>query len=147
MGLVKKKISELTLADSLKGLYTIGYQVIGGVRTSVRVSLEFIQTAYEKLVTATDESIKATKDATAATTRIETLANHRDKIIDGEWWRWDEDTREYENTHESAKGNVLYASLEIDPKTGILHQITDPEYKGAGFMVENGILYSTINTK
>lgn len=146
MGIKKKKISELTLADNLNGLYTIGVKVIAGVQTSVKVSLEFIQTAYEKVVTATTDAIKATKDAIAATTRITDIADHRDKIVNGEWWHWNETTKKYENTGETAKGNVLYASLEIDPETGILYKIVDEEYKGADFLVEDGILYSTINT-
>lgn len=38
MPLRKKKISELPLADSLKGLYTIGYKIIDGIKTSVRLA-------------------------------------------------------------------------------------------------------------
>ncbi len=49
MPLIKKKISEFPLADSLKGLYTIGYKIIDGIKTSVKVSLEDIQTAYWKI--------------------------------------------------------------------------------------------------
>lgn len=53
MGLKRIKISELTLSDNLKGLYTIGVKLINGVQTSVKVSLEHIQTAYENAVAAT----------------------------------------------------------------------------------------------
>jgi len=88
---------------------------------------------------------EAAKKADDATDRLNDLSDHRDKIINGEWWHWNENTREYENTHESAKGNVLYATLELDPMTGILYMIYDPEYKGAKFAVEDGILYSVIN--
>lgn len=52
MGLKRIKISELTLSDNLKGLYTIGVKLINGVQTSVKVSLEHIQTAYENAVAA-----------------------------------------------------------------------------------------------
>ena len=54
MAIKKKKISELTLSDNLKGLYTIGVKLINGVQTSVKVSLEYIQTAYENAVKATN---------------------------------------------------------------------------------------------
>ena len=47
----KKKISELTLADSLTGLYTIGCKIIDGIQTSVKVSLEMIQKAYGDMLT------------------------------------------------------------------------------------------------
>ena len=43
MAIKKKKISELTLSDNLKGLYTIGVKLINGVQTSVKVSLEYIR--------------------------------------------------------------------------------------------------------
>ena len=51
MPIKKKKISELTLADSLTGLYTIGCKIIDGIQTSVKVSLGTIQTAYENMLT------------------------------------------------------------------------------------------------
>ena len=56
MGLKRIKISELTLSDNLKGLYTIGVKLINGVQTSVKVSLEHIQTAYENAVAATKKA-------------------------------------------------------------------------------------------
>lgn len=66
MPLIKKKISELPLADSLKGLYTIGYKIIDGIKTSVKVSLEDIQTAYQDVVNAVKNSEVATKNANTA---------------------------------------------------------------------------------
>ena len=92
MGLRKIKISELTLSDTLKGLYTIGVKVVGGIQTSVKVSLEFIQTACD--------------NAVKATTRINDIADHRDKIVNGYWHHWNESTKKYENTNEPAKGDT-----------------------------------------
>lgn len=66
MPLIKKKISELPLADSLKGLYTIGYKIIDGIKTSVKVSLEDIQTAYQDVVNAIKKSEEATRNANNA---------------------------------------------------------------------------------
>lgn len=66
MPIRKKKISELPLADSLKGLYTIGYKIIDGIKTSVKVSLEDIQTAYQDVVNAVRNSEEATKSANTA---------------------------------------------------------------------------------
>lgn len=65
MPIKKKKISELTLADSMVGLYTIGVKMVNGVQTSVKVSLEFIKKAYDDVVAATK---KANDAATAADT-------------------------------------------------------------------------------
>ena len=66
MGLKKIKISELTLSDNLKGLYTIGVKLINGVQTSVKVSLEHIQTAYENAVAATKKAETAANSANTA---------------------------------------------------------------------------------
>lgn len=72
MPIRKKKISDLTLADSLKGLYTIGYKVVGGVKTSVKVGLEYIQVAYEDVVKATQDAISAAKTALTAASTADT---------------------------------------------------------------------------
>ena len=95
----KKKISELALADSLTGLYTIGCKIIDGIQTSVKVSLGTIQTAYENMlteisnaraatkaantatanaITATNEAKAATTNATAAATKANTAATNAD---------------------------------------------------------------------
>ena len=99
----KKKISELALADSLTGLYTIGCKIIDGIQTSVKVSLGTIQTAYENMlteisnaraatkaatskantatanaITATNEAKAATTNATAAATKSNTAATNAD---------------------------------------------------------------------
>lgn len=246
----KKKISELTLADSLTGLYTIGCKVINGMQTSVKVSLEMIQKAYGDMLTEIRNARDATKAAdtaaasantaagraeaaaeTAQTTnlvitkaetgrvkaeqgrveaenaraiaetersdaekvrkeaeeariveealrkkaesirqenesvrqdqeeareegtaeailnvekatgRLNALSDHRDEIRDGYWWRWDEETGEWYDTGEKARGDVMYATFDVDPATGELSMYTDPGYAGANFEVdENGFL-------
>lgn len=74
MPLIKKKISEFPLADSLKGLYTIGYKIIDGIKTSVKVSLEDIQTAYQDVVNAIKKSEEATSNANNAASNAEEKA-------------------------------------------------------------------------
>lgn len=86
-------------------------------------------------------TLEAILDAEAATNRLNALSDHRDEIRDGYWWRWDEETGEWYNTCEIAKGNVMFATFELDPFTGILTMFTDEEYTGANFELdENGIL-------
>ena len=70
----KIKISELPLVESLKGLYTIGYKIIDGIKTSVKVSLEDIQTAYQDVVNAVKNSEVATKNANIAASNAEEKA-------------------------------------------------------------------------
>lgn len=72
MPVKKKKISELTLTDNLKGLYTIGVKLIDGIQTSVKVSLEYIQTAYDNVVKATKDANEATKSANTAAKNADT---------------------------------------------------------------------------
>lgn len=65
MGVKKIKISELPLADTLVGLYTIG---VNALNKSVKVSLEFLKTAADK---ANDAATAANKAKTAAETATE----------------------------------------------------------------------------
>lgn len=86
-------------------------------------------------------TLEAILDAETATNRLNALSDHRDEIRDGYWWRWNEETGEWYNTCEIAKGNVMFATFELDPFTGILTMFTDEEYTGANFFLdENGIL-------
>lgn len=78
MGLKKIKISELTLSDNLKGLYTIGVKLINGVQTSVKVSLEHIQTAYENAVAATKKAETAANSANTAAGSANSAASNAD---------------------------------------------------------------------
>lgn len=111
MAIKKKKISELTLSDNLKGLYTIGVKLINGVQTSVKVSLEYIQTAYEN-------AVKATNSANTQANRAKEQADNPPKMGEnGNWWKWDETQKEYVDTGILAKGGILYPTFTIDPDT------------------------------
>ncbi len=82
MAIKKKKISELTLSDNLKGLYTIGVKLINGVQTSVKVSLEYIQTAYENAVKATNSANEAAKSANNAASNANTATSNANKATE-----------------------------------------------------------------
>lgn len=131
MPLRKKKISELPLADSLKGLYTIGYKIIDGIKTSVKVSLEDIQTAYQDVVNAIKKSEEAAKNANnAATTANEkavladtAAANANDTAEhptyigqDHYVYKWNKTAPAYDKTDIYTKGDAfsikkVYASV------------------------------------
>lgn len=66
MATKKIKISELTPATSLVGFYTLGYKLADGKKTSVRLDLGYVQTAYEKTAEATKNAEKATDAANKA---------------------------------------------------------------------------------
>lgn len=82
MAIKKKKISELTLSDNLKGLYTIGVKLINGVQTSVKVSLEYIQTAYENAVKATNSANEAANSANNAASSANTATSNANKATE-----------------------------------------------------------------
>lgn len=87
------------------------------------------------------ETTKAILNTEAATDRLNDLSDHRDEIREGYWWRWDETTKEWYNTGEIAKGNVMYATFGLEPSSGVLTMYTDEEYTGANFEItENGKL-------
>ena len=70
----KIKISDLPASLTFQGLWTIGYQYVDGVKTTVRVSLGEIQTAYEQTLSATYAANQATSLATTATERASAAA-------------------------------------------------------------------------
>lgn len=63
MAIKKKKISELPLAQSLVGLFTIG---VDSLNKSVKVGLEFVKTAADKAAAAATSANTAASEATTA---------------------------------------------------------------------------------
>lgn len=93
-----------------------------------------------------EETTKAILNAETATDRLNALSDHRDEIRDGYWWRWNEETGEWYNTGEIAKGNVMYATFDVDENND-LYMYTDEEYTGPGFEVDNEDLYVVLITE
>jgi hypothetical protein len=154
MGLKRIKISELTLSDNLKGLYTIGVKLINGVQTSVKVSLEHIQTAYENAVTATNSANSAATKANKAAGNADTQADRAKEQADnppkmgdnGNWWKWDEAQKKYVDTGVLAKGGVLYPTFSIDDDDMILYMEFEDEVsdKLIKFDEQTGELYLNV---
>lgn len=99
--------------------------------------------------TAADNSAKDAADsANDAAESAETAKEYSGKppiIQDDTWWTWNAETQEYENTGENAKGDVMYATFEVDPITGILTMYTPDLYDGPTFSVVDGYLEVTIS--
>ncbi|MCD8262993.1 MAG: hypothetical protein LUD02_01600 [Tannerellaceae bacterium] len=77
------------------------------------------------------DTAEALEQAGQATGRLNELCDNRDKVIDGYWWSYNEETKEYENTGEIAKGNLMYATFAYGD--GRLIMRTDVEYDGPRF--------------
>ena len=68
MAIKKKKISEYPEGNSFIGLWTLGYNIVAnGAKQSVKVSLEFIKTAIDNAIKATNEATQATENAITST--------------------------------------------------------------------------------
>lgn len=147
MGLKRIKISELTLSDNLKGLYTIGVKLINGVQTSVKVSLEHIQTAYENAVAAATKANTAAGNANTQADRAKEQADNPPKMGDnGNWWKWDEAQKKYVDTGILAKGGVLYPTFSIDDDDMVLYMEFEDEVsdKLIKFDEQTGELYLNV---
>jgi hypothetical protein len=154
MGLKRIKISELTLSDNLKGLYTIGVKLINGVQTSVKVSLEHIQTAYENAVAAAKKAETAANSANTAAGNANTQADRAKEQADnppkmgdnGNWWKWDEAQKKYVDTGILAKGGVLYPTFSIDDDDMVLYMEFEDEVsdKLIKFDEQTGELYLNV---
>lgn len=150
MGLKKKKISELTLAEILKGLFTIGYKRNeDGSTESVQVGLEFVGDAADKANKAADRADKSSKDADTSAKEADKQAGRAKDQADhpsmmgenGNWWKWDEASQSYIDTGVLAKGGILYPTFYIDPDTMMLYMAYQDEIVADQFVLIDGCLY------
>lgn len=99
--------------------------------------------------TAAENSAEAAADSAAAAEQsAETAQEYSGKppiIQNDTWWVWNAETGQYEDTGESARGDVMYATFEIDPETGILTMTTPNGYTGPEFEIVNGYLEVSIS--
>jgi hypothetical protein len=80
------------------------------------------QQQYQKCVTATDDAVKAADKANTAATTADTaaakaqdVADHPTKMGDnGNWWQWNADTQQWEDTGVMARGGLLYPTFYVD---------------------------------
>lgn len=73
MAIIKKRISEYPICQSLIGLWTIG---VDAANKSVKVSLEFIQEAYENVVRATEDAVTVVDTANTAANKANTATEN-----------------------------------------------------------------------
>lgn len=96
--------------------------------------------AEEKRVVAEEkrqqDTYVAIEDANLATDRLNKLSDHREYIgEDGFWYRYNEETKEFENTGKTSKGNLMYATFAYHD--GRLLMRTDEEYTGPVFRMNH----------
>ena len=97
---------------------------------------------------AAQSATAAGNSAESAAESAETAQQYSGKppiIQNDTWWGWNAETGQYEDTGESARGDVMYATFEIDPETGILTMTTPNGYTGPEFEIVNGYLEVSIS--
>jgi len=107
----------------------------------------------EELTQLATETTQAKADAIQATQRANEIANNPTKIRDDNYvYKYNEETKEYEKTNiyvkgeKGDKGNLLYASFEVDMDSGELVMVMPDDYEGPSFHLSDaGDLVVTIN--
>lgn len=126
---------EKQVDSAISGMEKVTNETVIKVDEKVNSSIEIMKEQTEKALESVDN----------ATTRLNSLSDHRDKIVDGYWYRWNETTGEYENTHEPANSVISVASFDVDPKTGYLNMRSSDDYSGPEFTIEeDGVLTVTV---
>lgn len=116
-------------------------------QASVKQYVESAHNAAEDAQHSADDAAQSAKEADQSAQEAADSANTalqysgKPPIIqDGRWWTWNAVTQQYEDTGEAARGNLMYATFEINPATGELWMHTDKEYTGPTFRLVDGNL-------
>ena len=106
------------------------------------------QQAQQAASNAAQSEANASQSAQKAAESAQTAQEYSGKppiIQNDTWWTWDAETGEYVDTGEAARGDVMYATFEIDMDTGELVMYTPDGYTGPVFSLSDGFLEVTIS--
>lgn len=106
------------------------------------------QQAQQAATNAKQSEENAAQSATEAAESAQSAQEYSGKppiIQNDTWWTWDAETGEYVDTGEAARGDVMYATFEIDMETGELVMYTPDGYTGPVFSLADGFLEVTIS--
>ena len=121
---------------------------VQAVSQYVQPAQQAAQQARQAATNAAQSETNAAESATEAAESAQTAQEYSGKppiIQNDTWWTWNAETGQYEDTGQSAKGDVMFATFAIDPETGLL-TITTPEgYDGPTFAIVNGYLEVSVN--
>ena len=113
------------------------------VTPQVTAAKQSAKQATQSATAAAQSATEAAQSATEAADSADTAQQYSGKppiIQNGTWWTWNATTQQYEDTGDTANGNVLYATFAVDPSTGILTMTTPDGYTGPTFELVNGYL-------
>lgn len=92
-----------------------------------------------------DAAAESAKDAADAAETAQEYSGKPPIVQNDTWWTWDASKQEYVDTGESARGDVLFATFEIDPETGLLTMQTPEQYSGPVFSIVDGYMEVSIS--
>ena len=121
---------------------------VQAVSQYVEPAQQAAQQAQQAASNAAQSETNAAQSAQEAEESAQTAQEYSGKppiIQNDTWWTWDAEQGEYVDTGESARGDVMYATFEIDIDTGELVMYTPDGYTGPVFSLVNGFLEVTIS--
>ena len=121
---------------------------VQAVSQYVQPAQQAAQQAQQAASNAAQSEANASQSAQEAEESAQTAQEYSGKppiIQNDTWWTWDAEQGEYVDTGESARGDVMYATFEIDMDTGELVMYTPDGYTGPVFSLADGFLEVTIS--
>ena len=121
---------------------------VQAVSQYVQPAQQAAQQAQQAATNAAQSEANAAESATEAAESAQTAKEYSGKppiIQNDTWWTWDAEQGEYVDTGETARGDVMYATFEIDMDTGELVMYTPDGYTGPVFSLSDGFLEVTIS--
>lgn len=122
-----------------------GRQWKGYAQASVE---DYVEGAAAAADAAADSAAAAAGSASDAAGSADTAKQYSGKppvVQNGTWWTWNAETQKYVDTHEAARGNLMYATFYVDASTGDLYMVTDAEYTGPQFRLNGTDLEVVLN--
>lgn len=121
---------------------------VQAVSQYVQPAQQAAQQAQQAASNAAQSEANASQSAQEAAESAQTAQEYSGKppiIRNDTWWTWDAEQGEYVDTGEAARGDVMYATFEIDMETGELVMYTPDGYTGPVFSLSDGFLEVTIS--
>lgn len=121
---------------------------VQAVSQYVEPAQQAAQQAQQAATNAKQSEENAAQSATEAAESAQTAQEYSGKppiIQNDTWWTWNAEQGEYVDTGEAARGDVMYATFEIDMETGELVMYTPDGYTGPVFSLSDGFLEVTIS--
>lgn len=115
---------------------------------AVQAVSQYVEPAQQAAQQAQQAATNAAKSETNAAKSAQSAQEYSGKppiIQNDTWWTWDAEKKEYVDTGEAARGDVMFATFAIDPETGLLTMTTPDGYTGPVFSIVNGFLEVSIN--